>query len=189
MLNAYYWKDELRELVDEIDRYANLSEDENRDAPDVPYSAFRLERALFYSAFTIRLLYESEKLTSSMKGYTLAVEEIENTIENPERIPPLFRRYPDSKYYDFSNSKKRAISGRYLVNQLIHSFVIISFETDCSGAAIGFYVTSDHDANKKLYYCSLGEWLKYINAVVEDEITCTHSHYDESKGRWVVVKS
>lgn len=189
MLNSYYWKDELRGLIDEIDRYANLSIDENRDAPDVSYSAFRLERALLYSAFTIRLLYESEKLTSSMKGYTLAVEEIENTIENPERILPLFRRYPDSEYYDFSNSKKRTISGRYLANQLIHSFVILSFKTDSTGAAISFYVTSDHDANKRLHYCSLGEWLKFINAVIEDEVTSVNSYYDERKEKWIVTKS
>ena len=67
--------------------------------------------------------------------------------------------------------------------------MILSFKTDSTGAAIGFYVTSDHDANKRLHYCSLGEWLKFINAVIEDEVTSVNSYYDERKEKWIVTKS
>ncbi len=49
-------------------------------------------------------------------------------------------------------------------------------------------MTSDHDANERLHYCSLSEWLKYINAVVEDEVTSVHSHYHEGEEKWIVVK-
>lgn len=40
--------------------------------------------------------------------------------------------------YDYSNGKKRTVSGRYLANQLIRSFVILSFENGQLGLLSAF---------------------------------------------------
>lgn len=188
LLNSYFWKDELCELIDEIKIYSSLSEDEDKDAPDVSYSEFRLERALIYSAFVIRLLYDAEKLTDLMKDYRLSVIKVRNTLANANEIYPIFRKWPDPEYYDFGNKKITSINARYLINQIIHSFVVISFKTDDQGTAISFYATSDYDANKVLYCIDIKDWIAYIKAVIGDDIKRIDSHYNEDAGKWITVR-
>lgn len=188
LLNAYYWKDELLRLSEETKRYSTFTVNEELDYPDVPYCELRLERALLYSAFAIRLLYESEKLTDRMKGYNLSVEEIPNIVEDPNLRLPLFRKFATDDNYDFSVRKRSTIPGLQLTNQLIHSHVALSFEYE-EDEAVGFYVASDRTVDDRLYYCTLVDWLRFLSAVISDEITSVHTYYDKEREKWITQRS
>ena len=187
LLNNYYWKDELLLLSEEIERFSEYVEDEELDAPDVPYSMFRLEKALLYSAFAVRLLFESKKLTDKMRGFNLTVERIPNIVENPKERAPLFRKFATDDNYDYSERKKRSISGFDLANQLIHSLVALSFDY-VDNKAVSFYVASDRVADDELYCCSLESWRRYLLVIAEDEIAYIDTRFDYDKGKWVVSR-
>ena len=186
--NAYYWKNELLDLANDMRRYAPLEPSAEKDAPDVSYSEYRLERSLILSAFIIRSLFESEKLTNGLDSFSLKVQCFNATDKNTDRVIPLLRKYIDVEYYDFSSYENQAVNGRRFANQLIHSFVVVSYEIDDTGEARAFYVVSDRDSKKTLYRCAIDEWLKFVKRVAEDEITESSTSYDLEKKRWVSAR-
>lgn len=100
----------------------------------------------------------------------------------------MFRRLPEHDYYDFENEVVLPISCRRILNQIIHSFVIPTFEVGEDGAILGFFVASDQNANDKLYHVKLESWIKYLESITDDDITTIESHFDREKGKWIESK-
>lgn len=183
VLDSIPWKEELQKLIDELTTIAlpfEYDEDDKRD--------FLIERALIYSAFVARLLLDSRKTTDLKNGYCMAVGVIPNILENPEHILPLFRIYPERDYYDFENERTQSVPCRRILNQVIHSFVIPTYEVDDAGFVVGFFVASDQYANSHLYRIDLESWVKYLKSIVDDDITSTETHFDREKGQWKEVR-
>lgn len=184
VFDSLYWKQELLQLDSEIQNNSQFAS----NLSDVENTQFLLERALIYSAFVSRLLMDAEKLSDSIRNFCFTVLRYENIQENPNTVLPLLRKYPDREIYNFDDCDKKSISASYLINQIIHSFVILTFCTNENNNVIGFLTSSDYDANSFLYYVQLSDWKKFIRKVAVDDITRMESHYDEQKGLWITKR-
>lgn len=183
-----YWKDELRNLAKDIRLYSSLEEDGEEDAPDVPYSEYRLERAIVLSAFIARALFESGKLTDRMNDFCLRVQRLGPTSRNNNQTMPLLRKFVSGDYYDFSSAKEETIQGKRFTNQIIHCFVVIAFEVNELDVATAFYVVSDYDAQKALYRCSFEDWQDFITAIADDEIYEIRTSFDPKQEKWITSR-
>ena len=184
MRDSHPWRDEIQKQIEDLrSTRLPIEYDEEND------SDFKIERALLYSAYATRLLLDAGKMTDKANEYCLSVGVIPNILNDPEKIQPLFRKVPEPKYYDYANEQTKTVLARRILNQIIHSFVVIVHEVDELGRVIGFYVTSDYKANTELYHIKMDNWIEYLTRIVDDEITETHSYFDPEKGRWTTHSS
>lgn len=177
-----YWKDDLRTYL------ADLEENSKHMAVDIDYREYKLEKALLLSAFTIRLLMDANKLSDNIDGYSVKIVTYPARKSAQKGISPLNKRFIDERYFDFSKPRDTSTGLRRIVNQLIHSAVVVSFDYDEKERAIGFYVVSDRDYDKGLHYCKLKDWIKMLEAVVNDEIFSVSMFRDAETGSWQMEK-
>ena len=184
VLDSIPWKEELQKLCDELTSIKLPFEYDEDDQSD-----FLIERALLYSAFVARLLLDARKVTDSLNSCCMPVGIIPNSLENPEHIIPLFRRIPEHDYYDFENETIKSISCRKILNQIIHSFVIPTYEVDKTGSVIGFFVSSDMQANTQLFHVKLEHCIIFLQKIKHDDITSIKTYFDEKKDKWIEIKA
>lgn len=177
-----YWKDDLRSYATEL---RNIS---TSTTLDDDYRDYRLEKALLFSAFTVRLLLDANKLSDSFDSRNLKVDYYSAKRGAQESISPLNKRFIDERYFDLAKSTSSSISIRQLTNQLIHSAVVLMFSYDDTNRVIGFFVASDKDYEKRLCYCSLKEWINVVEAVADDDVAYALMHKDPKTGKCITVK-
>lgn len=177
-----YWKDDLRSYATELRDISTCTtlDDEYRD--------YRLEKALLLSAFTVRLLLDSNKLSDSFDSRNLKVDYYSAKRGAQENISPLDKRFIDERYFDLTESTSSSIFIKQLTNQLIHSAVVLMFSFDDTNRVIGFFVVSDKDYEKRLCYCSLKEWINVVEAVADDDVAYALMHKDPKTGKCITVK-
>lgn len=177
-----YWKDDLRSYAKELRDFSTCTtlKDEYRD--------YRLEKALLLSAFTVRLLLDANKLSDRIGSLNLKVDFYPAKIEAQKNISPFDKRFIDERCFDLANPTSSSISLRQLTNQLIHSAVVVAFSYDNANRALGFFVVSDNDYEKRLCYCSLKEWASVVEAVADDDVIYTLIHKDPKTGKCITVK-
>ena len=177
-----YWKVDLRSYATELRDISTCTtlDDEYRD--------YRLEKTLLLSAFTVRLLLDSNKLSDSFDSRNLKVDYYSAKKGAQEGISPLNKRFIDERYFDLAKSTSSSISIKQLTNQLIHSAVVLMFSYDDTNRVIGFFVVSDKDYEKRLCYCSLKEWINVVEAVADDDVVYALMHKDPKTGKCITVK-
>lgn len=177
-----YWKDDLRSYATELRVISTCTtlDDEYRD--------YRLEKALLLSAFTVRLLLDSNKLSDSFDSRNLKVDYYSAKRGAQENISPLDKRFIDERYFDLTESTSSSIFIKQLTNQLIHSAVVLMFSFDDTNRVIGFFVVSDKDYEKRLCYCSLKEWINVVEPVADDDVAYALMHKDPKTGKCITVK-
>ena len=116
-----------------------------------------MERGIILSAFIVRLLYESNKLSEECESHCLELERYEASERNNRTVSLIDRRYDLDTLYDLANPKTVRMNLNKFANQVIHSAVVLSFVTDDARNVVGFFVVSDYDSMKGLYYCSINE--------------------------------
>lgn len=177
-----YWKDDLRSYATELRDISTCTtlDDEYRD--------YRLEKTLLLSAFTVRLLLDSNKLSDSFDSRNLKIDYYSAKTGAQEGISPLSKRFIDERYFDLAKSTSSSISIRELTNQLIHSAVVLMFSYDDANRMIGFFLVSDKDYEKRLCYCSLKEWISVVEAVADDDVVYALIYKDPKTGKHITVK-
>lgn len=177
-----YWKGDLRSYATELRNISTCTtlDDEYRD--------YRLEKALLLSAFTVRLLLDANKLSDSFDSRNLKVDYYSAKRCVQESISPLNKRFIDERYFDLAKSTSSSISIRQLTNQLIHSAVVLMFSYDDTNRALGFFVVSDKDYEKRLCYCSIKEWISMVEAVADDDVIYALIYKDPKTGKCITVK-
>lgn len=182
-----YWKNELLVLASEIARLQSRPIPEEGDCGED--LEFRLERALLYSAFVIRILFESNKLTDKMSGMSVPLVLFPSLVDDWDKVSPVSKRFPDSKYFDWDNSSKTTMNVRSFSNQLIHGATIITFEFDGRDVPLGFLVTSDRGLNRGLFRCLFSDWLQVVRMIAADEVISYQVVFDRDKGKWTSHRS
>lgn len=141
---------------------------------DATYSV--LEKAVFYSAFIIRKLIDCKsKLSDKADKYTLKVLKLKPTNEIHSFTG---KRILES--YDWEHTNQETAPGKDICNWLIHSYVFF-FNYHDDDTVEGFYVASDYDRNKALYYIDICDWLDYMDFIANDEIREMEAHYDMTR--------
>lgn len=181
MINeSYPWKRDLLRRKSLFLRY-NTKEHFNKDE-DATYTV--LEKSIFYSAFIIRKLIDcGNKLSDDADNYRINVQKIFAKQQIYE-----FHRSPNEKTHDFSNWNKETALGKDVCNWLIHSYVFTLVSFDDYPVVDGFFVSSDKDRNKYMYYISIDEWMKFVDFIGTDYVVAIDSHYDEKKKDYVFTK-
>lgn len=173
-----YWKEDLYTYATDLQDFSSCAD------LDSEYREYCLEKALLLSAFTVRLLLDSNKLSDRFDALNLKVEFNPAKKDAPRNISPWDKRFIDEKTFDLTKSASSSISLRKLTNQLIHSAVIVSFSYDTANHAVGFYVVSDNDYEKRLCYCDLKEWKDTLEAAADDEVVSAGVWKDPATGKW-----
>lgn len=175
---SYPWKRDLmrrRSLIIKYNTAKHLEQDD-----DSVYTI--IEKAIFYSAFIIRKLIDCPgKVSDEVDQYRMEVE-----VRSPLKKVDIVNRYLDEKSHDWNHSYIKDVAAKNICNWLIHSFIFVMCTAD-SGDFEGFFVASDYDKNKFLYYVKLSDWLSFIDFVATDSVVSTYVKYDEKKEERIFI--
>lgn len=142
-------------------------------------SFHKVESAILYSAFIIRKLIESEKLSDDADNYSLVVKAY-----LPKRRIDRLHHWSDEDEYDWDKYASDFILGKYICNQLIHSYVLQLRLLD-NDAASGFLVSSDYNRNNRLIEVSIVDWINYIDMIIKDDVVDVQIYFDKKKDDYI----
>ena len=142
-----------------------------------------LEKAIFYSAFIIRKLIDCPgKMSDEADQYVLHIEKY-----RPLKEVDILHRWPDENTHDWDHPQNVTVKGKDICNWLIHSYMFF-FSFNEERTIEGFFVTSDFDRNKTLYYISITDWLEYMTFIANDYVVALGSHYDIKARDYIYTK-
>lgn len=174
--DSYSWKRDLLRRKYLLEKYSAsaLMDEENDNASMV------LEKAVFYSAFIIRKLIDCKtKVSDRVDTHPFRVKRYSTMGMNIHMLRKL-----NVNSHDWSSEKSITVNGKDICNWLIHSYVF-AFGCGESRKVEGFFVSSDYDRNKFLYFVELSDWVKYMNIVSHDSIVEMSLRFDEKKKDYV----
>lgn len=156
ILESYFWKRELAREAGMIERWCAK--------PPSDRQAVLLERKTFLSAYAVRKLKESNKLTDDLVASTVPAVEYPKKLERT----PRFRHLDDiNDRYDLDVGKSCELKVADLVNTIIHSLYFNLSAAEDGRSVDGFYVTSDH-RDKKLWFVLYSEFWKLLQSVSDN---------------------
>jgi len=176
--DSYPWKSELKK----IRKYLKKCNwyDELGNANDI--KRFHFEKNLFYSAFIIRKLIESDRTSDYIDNMSIRVKRYK-----PIRHVNRIYCFMDDDMYDWKNSVNSTIPIKEIINFLIHSYVFNIGLNDAYKAE-SFFVSSDYDRNKYLYEIQMKDWYDVLDKVGSDSIISRCSRYKENAEDYVSTK-
>jgi hypothetical protein len=166
------WKNVLLADADLLDRWANKPKITER-------RSLLIERKIFLAAYTIRKLWEAQKLSTSFSDRSfrcLTYPAISDRItrSNNHRLEEL---------YDFQSPNRKAISARNLVDLVIHSFVFAEHLRD-DMAVEGFLVTSDRKRYDRLWLVRMNAFIGLMRQVGSDYPSNAIRVFNPDKNDW-----
>jgi len=175
--DSYPWKKDLLRRKQLILKY-NTQEHFEKDEK-AAYTV--LEKAVFYSAFIIRKLIDCEMLSDEADIYSLKVK-----IYKPKQ--QVYRYIiADEESHNLDHFQKKTVKGKDVCNWLIHSYIFNFVWNENTQISEGFFVASDFDRNKLLYYVGINDWIDYMDFIVTDSVVATSSYYDGKEKDFVSV--
>lgn len=121
----------------------------------------KIEKELFFGFYSIRKLLDAKKVSTSTASMTFKMI----WYPNIQHVDYLNWHNID-ELYDLTKSNTEIHNLRFLCNQFIHSYVF-SPASD-NGRLEGFYISSDKERNKRLYFIEIGLVLKLFRTVGRD---------------------
>jgi protein-arginine kinase activator protein McsA len=177
--NSFFWKEDLRNLKNEI---CNIKID-TKDEDELCKMCHIANRTILYTATIIRVFLESNRLSDAVDKYIMNVVEY-SPIKHIDRM----HRWCELDKYNWNNSSKSTRFGKAICNQLLHSYVFSIFFDEDGERIHSFVVASDFDRNKHLLKVELSDWLNYIDYIVDDMIIVQNMHFDEKVDDYVYTK-
>jgi len=132
-------------------------------------SCAAVERDILLSAYAVRKLVEAGKVSDDIEARSLpAVAHLARgrTVDamNWHRIDEL---------YDLSKHIEARVSLRGFCNQIIHSFVF-SLSMAPSGGLAGFFVASDREKGRRVFYFRIDTVTDALLRVADDDLVTLH---------------
>jgi hypothetical protein len=150
------WKAALAHDANMIERWAAKPRSSER-------RSFLLEQKIFLAAYSLRKLDEATKFSTEILANPIQVQRY--AVNRLGYAAANNFRFDD--YFDLANPQKNEITGRQLVNLLIHSLVFVEvLAEDLSVAA--FLVTSDREAVRGLVEVDLTAFTDLMRRAAED---------------------
>jgi hypothetical protein len=167
------WKDELLATARFLKRGHLKRRSARRD--------FEIERAVFTSAYVMRKLWQSGKLSTTWKKRSSKCIFFKT---NGELVDQLNWHRID-EFYDLERPKNVSLSALELCNRLIHSFVFVPDEGPRRSIA-GFFLASDQSRHHGLWYLELSELLALLTETGRDYPSSVHMVRHPKTDDWVV---
>jgi hypothetical protein len=149
------------------------------DKPPTERRAFLFEKKIFTSAYAMRKLVESLKLSSDYGSYSVKCKTY------PSLRPITWRdRWEFYEHYDMERPVEGSIAASALLNLIIHSFLFLEFVDEDTESILGFHITSDRRRNESLWQIGMNEYLSLMEHVAADNPSNFAMRFDKAKGEW-----
>lgn len=113
-------------------------------------SSFIVERDIMVSAYALRRLMETKKLSDRVARSHVAI--IKHLSKGP--MPDAWNRGEYWELYDLETSQQSQLGLAQYCNQLIHSYVWSTSANEHTGLFDGVYAVSEKDRTKHLFFIS-----------------------------------
>jgi len=168
IFESHPWKRELAHDADMIERWCGKPASERQ--------GIILERKTFISAYTVRRLKESNKLTDDLVASAVPA------IEYAKKQSPVtrFRHLDDiDDRYDLHVGRNCDLNLKSFVDTIIHSLYFNLAMSEDEQSVTGFYVTSDY-RDKKLWFVGYSDFVKLLRSVSTNYPTHVEIWVDEN---------
>lgn len=177
IFDSEIWKIVLWRDLRDLRRYLGRTGLSKRsDACD--RAAVAVEKFVFTSAFIVRKLFESKKVSDEVSGSKVSGTSFPRAAQT--RITRLNWHHID-RHYDLSRGRSCQILVRDICNRLIHSAVFMSDFAEDQPTMVGFYFTSDRTKEDALYYIFLDDYFSIVENVIEDDILYSATNFETGK--------
>jgi hypothetical protein len=137
-----------------------------------------IERKVFLAAYTIRKLYEAQKLSTSFRDRSFRCRTYPAM---SDRITHYSVRL--EKLYDFDKPHERTITPRNLIDVIIHSFIFSEFLRE-DMTIEGFLVTSDKSRYDRLWLVEMDSFVRLMRQVGSDYPSSMTGVFNRDKNDW-----
>ena len=152
---SYYWKQPLLVAATWM-RRLSLTEHSS------PRTFVRLEREVFVGFYAIRKLFDTRKVTDSVRKMQFDLQ----TFPCIKKVDYL-NCYRIDELYDLSSASAETRDLIFICNLFVHSYVFLPV-VDQNFLA-GFYVSSDKARQNKVFLVTISQVLKAFRAVGHDD--------------------
>ncbi|GAA1029778.1 hypothetical protein GCM10009565_62350 [Amycolatopsis albidoflavus] len=125
-----------------------------------------VERDIMVSAYALRKLKESRKLSDAMDVKRVTVLRHELT----GRVPDVWDRHQIWESYNLEGGTEVVIGLSELCNQIVHSWVWVLSADELTGLFDGVFVSSDRERKKYLYFIPLGVLISLFRDAGEEDV-------------------
>jgi hypothetical protein len=178
------WKLELYRLVLRCERqYNQLSRVPHKDWWEGAVQTMQMEKAVFLSAFIVRKLIDSNRLSTQVEESQTQVQI--HPLLDPAVAPDFMNWEKIETFYDLDHAHVRSVPLRDLVNWLIHSFTfLIEVRSDHAGGSVptGFWCNSDRTRRRELVRVGWTDYKELLRRVIHDDVVEISFHRDGHGG-------
>ncbi len=147
-----YWKEDLL-------KYSSKLKNRINQKKWFDSSLANTEKEIMLSAFMIRKLGESNRISDELINQNVKILEYEN---NGKKID-IIRRLAPERFFKIDNPHRGTISINDLCNSIIHSYVFVLIFYDNTFKS--FWVASDHNRYKRLYEIEIDQYINILNEI------------------------
>ena len=148
-----------------------------------PHVEFAYERKIMLAAYSVRKLFDAEKLSSALRNQAVPYERY----SSKAAVPRLTNWHRVDEFYDFTRPIEASMTVWGLINQLVHSYVFMLQTMDEYGPVTGFLVTSDRGRRKQLCAVDLAVFCSLMRQVGRDYPSHVHMEFDPKRGDFLVT--
>lgn len=175
--DSWQWKKELTRQRKKIKHLAKKRWNDRT----LKKCSHQIDLAFLTSAFIIRKLIESDKLSNEADSYKLNV-----ICYTPRRHIDKLHKWVEDGDYEWGERKSEIVSAKTICNSLIHSYVYSPYFSE-THKLIGFLVVSDHGRNELLYEIELQDWMDYMIFIETDDVCEALMHFNEQKNDYILT--
>ncbi len=172
---SHYWKTELIKLSKKLTKRIPYQ----RFWTDAQNGAF--EKEIMIGFYIVRKLIESQKLPNRLVSTKITGRKFPN---NGTTIH-LMNTHRFYDHYDFDKEKTEKFDLKFLINQIIHSYIFSpDFEIDAENGEMTLstiHFCSDDQRNEWLYELSLTTIIELLEKIGNSHVTNSSMIFDENK--------
>lgn len=174
ILESSFWKNDLKKNIRLLKKINTKKITEK--------TSFELEKIFFITAYIIRKLYQSGKLSNSMYKDDIVLNYYK-PIKSINRMNWVFI----DKLYDLKNPQKCSRTLDYILNQIVHSYTFSYTFTEDYRYIDMILFHSDKERNNNTYAIKLDKYIAILEAVSNHDITSSTMIYDENEKDYILI--
>lgn len=177
IFDSEVWKLVLWRELRDLRRYlAKTALSKRADAYD--RAAVAMEKFVFTSAFMIRKLFDSRKISDQVSASNIRGISFARTANT--RMTRL-NWHHINRHYNLDSPRVSNISVRSMCDRLIHSAVFVCDFDPNRPTLAGFYFTSDWTKEKTLFYVKAQRYFSLVEKVIDDDIVDSRTNFVTGK--------
>jgi hypothetical protein len=167
------WKRELRRSA--------IALSACRRRPPTERDHFLLEKHVFLSAFVVRKLFDSHKVTDALQSVPIEAKFFAAKRDVLGGITSSIGKAFLDEVYDLDKGDVHSLSPRELVNRIIHSFFFVLVPSD-TGETFLFF-NSDRTKGDFVIELSMSRYIQFLSSIISDRVRSFSIIVDQWTGK------